>query len=132
MEVRDETVIVVSRRSVAAVLSQRRRWRTWWPLVEATVVVDRGDDGMRWSLTGAFVGITDVTLVEDAGGVLVRYTMSVDPSVPGTPGAARALPQSPHGRRELADLRRQQAVAWKRVVWALKDELEGRGEPRMP
>lgn len=123
-------MIVVSRGAVAAVLAQRRRWRAWWPQTDVTVVLDRGLDGMRWSLSGAVVGVTDVALVEVGTGVLVRYEMSVDPVTPGTSGAPRALPKSPHGRRELADLHRQQTVAWKRVVWALKDELEGgAGEP---
>jgi hypothetical protein len=130
VEVRDETVIVVSRRAVAAVISQRRRWRTWWPQTDATVVADRGVDGMSWSLSGAVVGVTQVALEETGDGVIVRYAMSVDPATPGSPGAARAMPQSPHGRRELDDLRRRQVVAWKRVVWALKEELEG--ERRTP
>ena len=47
--------------------------------------------------------------------------MSVTPA-----STARRLPDSPHGRRELADLHRQQAMAWKRTVWALKDEVENR------
>ncbi len=132
MEVRDETVIVVSRRVVAEVIAQRPRWRSWWPQTEATVVVDRGIDGMRWSLSGVVVGVTEVVLVDTDDGVVIRYAMSVDPATPGSSRAARELPRSPHGDRELEALRRRQAVAWKRAVWALKEELEGGArEPRV-
>lgn len=125
VEVRDETVIVVARGVVAAVIAQRRRWRAWWPEAEATIVVDHGADGMRWSLSGAVVGVTEITLVDDSAGVRLRYAMSVDPTTPGSRTSVRTLPDSPRGRRELDELRRRQVLTWKRVVWALKEELEG-------
>ena len=130
VEVRDETVIVVARGEVARVLTQRRRWRSWWPSAVATVVTDRGLDGMRWSLRGEVVGVTDVSLIDDGDAVRVRYVLSVDPTLPGSPTTARTLPGSPHGEREIDALRRRQQVAWKRAIWALKEELEasaGRG-----
>ncbi len=130
IEIRDEVVIVVSRGTVATVIAQRSRWRTWWPRSRATVVVDHGAEGMRWALTGEMVGSTQITLVDEADGVRVRYAMSVDPTVPGSATVARALPDSPYGRRELVDLRRRQETAWKQVMWALKDELEGGGRGR--
>ena len=75
------------------------------------------------------VGVAEVVLVEmgtvrSSPAVAVRYVLDADPTVPGSRTSPRRLPDSPHGRRELDDLHRQQSMAWKRTVWALKDELE--------
>ncbi len=124
MEVVDETVIVVRREALAAVVADSTRWVAWWPDLEATVVVDRGVSGLQWSVTGGLVGSADVVLTPVGSGVLMRYVLAADPTAPGSRTQARQLPDSPHGRRELAGLRRRHALAWKATVWALKDELE--------
>jgi hypothetical protein len=124
VEIVDETLIVVRRETLAAVVADRARWVAWWPGLEATVVVDRGVDGLRWTVTGGLVGSAEVVLTPVGAGVLVRYALAADPTAPGSRTRARLLPDSPHGRRELADLRRRHALAWKATVWSLKDELE--------
>lgn len=124
VEIHDETIIVVRRDLLASVVADRTRWVAWWPGLEATVLVDRGVEGMRWSVSGALVGSSDVALVEQANGVLVRYALTAEPTEPGSRTQPRRLPDSPHGRRELAALRRRQVLAWKATVWALKDEFE--------
>ncbi len=128
MVVVDETVIVVSREVIGRVVADRARWRAWWPDSQVTVLTDRGDEGMTWSLTGHLVGTTEVRLTGAGGGVVVRYSLDADPTEPGSPMTPRRLPDSPHGRRELQSLRQRQALAWKRTVWALKEELEQRVE----
>lgn len=128
----DETFVVVERTRIAAVVADPARWRTWWPGLSLTVFMDRGLDGIRWSVTGGLVGSCEVWLEAVADGVLVHYYLRADPTVPGAPARPRALPASARGRREIDRLRRRQALAWKRAVWALKDELEGdrrAGEP---
>lgn len=127
VEVLDETVIVVRRETLAAVVAERSRWSAWWPGLEATVVADRGLDGLRWRVTGGLVGDVEVALAPAGTGVLVRYALAADPTAPGSRTEPRVLPDSPHGRRELAGLRRRHALAWKAVVWSLKDELESGG-----
>ena len=72
----------------------------------------------------AEVVLVEVGSEQSPRAVEVRYVLDVDPTMPGSRTSPRQLPDSPHGRRELADLRRQQAMAWKRTVWALKDEVE--------
>jgi len=124
VEIVDETLVVVDQGTMAAVVADRRRWREWWPGLEVTVVLDRGMEGMRWSVRGALVGYTDVRLVRDPAGVVVRYSLTADPTVPGSPGTARALPDSPHGQREIQALRQRQVLAWKRTVWTIKEALE--------
>jgi hypothetical protein len=124
VEIVDETVIVVRRETLAAVVADRTRWQAWWPGLEATVVVDRGSEGLRWAVTGGLVGSVDVSLAPMPSGVLLRYTLAADPTAPGSRTRPRRLPDSPHGRRELDDLRRRHVLAWKTTVWSLKDELE--------
>jgi hypothetical protein len=124
LEILDETVIVVRREVLASVVADRTRWVAWWPGLEATVVVDRGVEGMRWSVTGSLVGTSELALVEQADGVLVRYVLTAEPTEPGSRTQPRRLPDSPHGRRELDALRRRHILAWKATVWALEDEFE--------
>ena len=51
VEIVDETLVVVDRGTMAAVVADRRRWREWWPDLEVSVVLDRGVEGMRWSVS---------------------------------------------------------------------------------
>lgn len=124
VEIVDETVIVVRQGTLAAVVADRARWRGWWPGLEPTVVVDRGLDGLQWRLDGGLVGRAEVVLTPVREGVLLRFVLAADPAAPGSRTRPRRLPDSPHGRRELAALRRRHALAWKAAVWSLKDELE--------
>ena len=120
----EETVILVTREVLARAVADSRRWRAWWPDLQVRVLVDRGIEGMGWSVTGPLVGTTEVRLEQQGAAVVVRYRLSADPTTPGSRTSPRTIPDSPRGRRELDNLRRRQAMAWKRTVWALKDEFE--------
>lgn len=122
----DETFVVVDRATLAAVVSDRERWRRWWPDLELTVFMDRGLDGIRWSATGAWAGSLEIWLEEVGDGVLVHHYARLDPV--GRDGAVRPEPTDPAGWRRAARARSARARAWKRSVWALKDDLE-RGRP---
>jgi len=129
----DETYVVVERTQIAAVVADPVRWRAWWPGLDLAVFMDRGLDGIRWSITGDLVGSCELWLEALGDGVLVHYYLRADPTTPGSRTSARQLPESARGRREVDRLRRRHAIAWKRVIWALKDEMEGDrapGEPR--
>jgi hypothetical protein len=125
----DETYVVVERARLAAVVADPTRWRHWWPTLELAVFMDRGIDGMRWSITGDLVGSAEIWLEAFGDGVIVHYYLRGEPTVPGAPTTARSLPESARGRREMDRLRRTHAIAWKRVVWSLKDEMEGARRP---
>ena len=125
----DETYVVVERGRLAAVIADPSRWRQWWPSLDLTVFMDRGLDGIRWSITGELIGSAEIWLEVYGDGVLVHYYLRGEPTVPGSATAARSLPDSARGRRELDRLRRHHAIAWKRVVWSLKDEMEGDRRP---
>ncbi len=123
VEIVDETLVVVDRVAIAAVVADQRRWIQWWPECEVTVILDRGVDGMRWSVRGALVGYSEVRLLARPDGVVIHYVLAVDPTAPGSSTTARSIPASPRGRRELADLRRRQLLAWKSTVWAMMETL---------
>ena len=128
----DETYVVAERTRLAAVVADPARWRQWWPSLELAVFMDRGLDGLRWSITGELVGSAEVWLEPHGDGVIVHYFLRGEPTSPGSPSTPRTLPSSARGRREMDRLRRQHAVAWKRVVWSLKDEMEGDRRPGEP
>lgn len=115
----DETYVVADRQVLAAVVSDRARWHQWWPELTLTVFMDRGVDGIRWSISGTLVGSSEIWLEQVGDGVLLHYYLRAEPALPG--------------RRKIDIIRKRHAMAWKRSAWALKDELEGDrrpGEPR--
>ena len=120
----DETFIVAPPAALAGVVADRSRWRVWWPDLSLDIFMDRGEKGIRWSITGALVGSAEVWLEPFGDGAIVHYYLRADPTV-GSPGTQpRSLPDSPRGRRTADRLRRRHALQWKRTVWALKVEME--------
>jgi hypothetical protein len=113
----DETYIVAAPEAVSAAVHDPARWRKWWPDLALTVFMDRGLVGIRWSVTGALNGSAELWLEPVGDGVLVHHYLRVDP-----PGPVRSPDR----------LRRRHALAWKRSVNALKDELEQGRQPGLP
>ena len=124
VEITDETLVVVDQGAIASVVADSRRWAAWWPDCDVTVILDRGRDGMRWSVRGALVGYSEVRLLSRPDGVVVHYVLAADPTMPGTRDQPRRIPDSPWGRRELSELRRRQLMAWKSTVWSMIDALD--------
>lgn len=120
----DETFIVAPPAALAAALAEQRRWRVWWPDLTLDIFMDRGEQGIRWSVTGALVGSCEVWLEPFGDGAIVHYYLRADPTV-GDTSTARVLTDSPRGRRAADRLRRRQALRWKRSVWSWKREMEG-------
>jgi hypothetical protein len=113
----DETYVVAAPEAVAEAVHDRERWARWWPGLALTVFMDRGEKGIRWSVTGALVGSAELWLEPFGDGVVVHYYLRVDP--------ARAV-------RSPDRVRKRQALDWKRHVNRLKDELEGGRPPGEP
>ena len=114
----DETYVVADRPLLAKVVADRARWNEWWPELTMAVFMDRGVDGIRWSISGALVGSSEIWLEPVGDGVLLHYYLRAEPAL--------------RGRRKIEKLRKRHAMAWKRSVWALKDELEGDRRPGDP
>jgi hypothetical protein len=125
----DETFIVTSAQRLAIVIADRRRWVVWWPGLRLEVFMNRGDEGLRWSVAGDLVGSAEIWLEEFGDGVILHYYLRADPTQPDSVTEPRQLPESPRGRRRVDSLRRRHALSWKQNVWQLKAELEGEREP---
>lgn len=112
----DETYVAAPPARLAAVFRDPRTWASWWPALRLALAEDRGREGVRWRVTGELTGTSEVWLEAYRDGTIVHFYLRVDP-----PDA----PASGARRRRLADrLRHEHAVAFKRRVNRLKDELE--------
>lgn len=121
----DETFIVAPQHSLALRIADPQQWRVWWPDQRLEVFLDRGDKGVRWSVSGALIGSSEIWLEPFGDGVIVHYFLRADPADPDRPGEVLVPQDTAAGRRAAARLRRRAATGWKRSVWALKAEMEG-------
>ena len=124
----DETFIAVPPATVAAVFKDPRSWRHYWPDLHLTVYADRGDEGLRWTVSGALVGTMEVWCERVMDGTVLHYFLRADP--PGPDGTPQPLPP----RRGAAVAAERQRAA-KAIAFALKARLEGDrapGEPPRP
>jgi len=125
VDVLDETFVAVPPAVLAAELAVPGRWRTLWPDLELRVVTDRGDAGVRWTVTGALVGSMEVWLEPVLDGTVLHYFLRADPAGPdGTPAPAPA-------RKGAAEARRRQRAA-KAIAFAWKARLEAGRAPGEP
>lgn len=127
----DETFIVADPSTVATAMADPARWRCWWPDLDLAVFMDRGEQGIRWTVAGALVGSSEVWLERFGDGVIVHYFLRVDPTREGS--STEPMTGSPRRLRRLARrVARDRALAWRRAVNELKDELEAGRPVGMP
>jgi hypothetical protein len=127
IDVADDTFVAAIPARVAAAVHERDRWRDWWPDLELAVTRDRGAKGIQWTVVGGLVGTAEIWLEPYADGVLLHLYLRADPTRSGT-----TTEPAPVSSRSAARLRRRRALAWKRSVHALKDELEAGRPPGTP
>ncbi|MBP7971652.1 MAG: polyketide cyclase / dehydrase and lipid transport [Candidatus Nanopelagicales bacterium] len=124
----DETFIAAAPTAVSGVVADPARWQEWFPDVELSVFMDRGVAGIRWSITGAFVGSMEIWLEPVGDGTTLHYYLRVVPTKSGSTTEPDPFDNTMAGNRKAARVRVRRAKAWKHIVWALKDELEGNRE----
>jgi hypothetical protein len=107
----EETFVAARPAAVVARAREPRFAAALWPDLTLTVTGDRGDEGLRWAVTGPMTGSCEVWLERTGDGVLVHAYLRT------------AMPLREAHRR---------ARHAKRVLWALKDELEAGREPGTP
>lgn len=117
LDIADDTFVVAAPQALAAVVARPASWRRWWPDLELTVTRDRGVEGVQWSVRGGVTGSMEIWLQPWGDGVLLHWYLRA---------------QTPLRGRKLDRERARRAVAWKRHVHALKDQLEGDREPGSP
>ncbi len=114
-QVADQTFVAASGAAVAELLAGPDRWRRWWPDLVLAVREDRGEKGIRWSVTGALTGTMEVWLDPSLDGVILHYFLHAEP-----------VPALPAGK--LAAANRARRVAGKNMSFELKSRLEA-GRP---
>lgn len=128
----EESFVVATPAAVAATVRDATRWRGWWPDLSLTVFQDRGEQGVRWNVTGALVGSMEVWLEPHGDGVILHHYLRADlPAGPATGTDTGRAATNVRPGRLVRETRRRSRHA-KRIFWALKDELEGNrgaGEP---
>jgi len=122
IDIVDESFVRIRRDVMAAVVAER--WSTWWPGLTLQVYMDRGVEGMRWTVAGDLVGSSEIWLEEHDPGVIVHYYLRADPTVPGSASTVRRFGNTRRAQAQVASIRQRHVVAWKQVIWAVKDELE--------
>jgi len=130
IDIADDTVIYASTSDISAIIREQSTWIAWWPDLTLQVYGDRGDKGLRWTVTGALVGSSEMWLesiepsrVEESA-TIVHYYVRANPTRKGSEVQSRAPTRSARERREVHKLRERHVVAFKRNIWALKDALE--------
>lgn len=121
----DETYIAADIHDVHRVVADPNRWASWFPDLELAVFMDRGLKGIRWSVTGKFVGSTEIWLEDVGDGVVLHYYLRIEPTADGSATAPAPFADSPAGWRGADRVRVAWAKRWKQIVWDLKDHLEG-------
>ncbi|WP_067844320.1 polyketide cyclase / dehydrase and lipid transport [Nocardia lijiangensis] len=117
IQVADQTFVAASGAAVAEVLGGPTKWRQWWPDLTLDVREDRGDKGIRWSVSGALTGTMEVWLQPSLDGVILHYFLHCEPQ-----GVERMSP------RELSAVNRARRVAGKDMSFDIKARLEA-GRP---
>lgn len=130
IDIADDTVIYAPTGDLIEIIREHSNWVRWWPELTLEVYGDRGDKGLRWTVTGALVGSSEIWLesidVPSAGEVatIVHYYLRANPTRSGSEIQSRNMTNSAREQREIHKLRERHVVQWKRTVWALKDGLE--------
>jgi hypothetical protein len=125
VDVVDETFLTVPPEVLAAEFARPEAWRRWWPDLRLAVDTDRGEKGIRWTVTGALVGSMEVWLEPVLDGTVLHYFLRADPA--GADG--RPAPAPPRRGRAMA--RRRQRAA-KAIAFACKARLEAGRAPGEP
>ncbi len=130
IDIADDTVIYASTAKLNAVIRERSTWVRWWPDLKLEVYGDRGNKGLRWTVSGALVGSSEIWLESiesppaEQVATIVHYYLRANPTRSGSETQPRTVTNSAREQREVHKLRERHVLAWKRTIWALKDSLE--------
>jgi hypothetical protein len=115
IQVADQTFVAADPVDVGKAVSDVASWRRWWPDLRLAVVEDRGDKGIRWTVTGALAGTMEVWLEPMLDGAILNYFLHAEPA--GV--AAWQL-----ARMDLAKATHRRRVVGKRMAFEVKAALE--------
>jgi hypothetical protein len=115
IQIADETFVAADGARVGSAVADRSSWRRWWPDLRLQVVEDRGEKGIRWSVTGALTGTMEIWLEPSLDGVVLHYFLHAEP----TGMAAWQL-----AKLNLAKMTHRRRVAGKKMAFEVKTTLE--------
>ena len=115
IQVADQTFVAADPAEVGRAVADSASWRRWWPDLRLTVIEDRAEKGIRWTVTGALTGTMEVWLEPMLDGVVLHYFLHAEPA--GV--AAWQL-----ARMNLAGTNHRRRVAGKRMAFDVKTRLE--------
>lgn len=115
IQVADETFVAAAPAAVGAAVGDRASWRRWWPDLRLTVVEDRAEKGIRWTVHGPLVGTMEIWLEPCLDGVLLHYFLHAEPA--GVSAARLA-------KLNLAAMNHRRRVAGKTMSFEVKQKLE--------
>lgn len=126
VDVMDETFVVAPPSALAAAIGDPANWARWWPDLTLTVFADRGEEGIRWTVSGAWTGSMEIWLEAVLDGTVLHYFLRLDPTDPDGP-LARPAGRAARAATQREALARQRVA--RRIGFALKDRLEGDRPP---
>lgn len=130
VDVIDETFVVAPPAVVAAALREPSLWERLWPDLEPHVFMDRGDEGIRLTVTGALVGSNEFWVEPWGDGAIVHYYLRADPTRRGS--STEPLTGSPRKvLRKAIRVRERHRIRVKAVLNDLKDRLEAEHRPQV-
>ncbi|UXA11395.1 polyketide cyclase / dehydrase and lipid transport [Mycobacterium sp. SMC-8] len=115
IQIADETFIAADPVAVGQAVADKASWSRWWPDLRLVVAQDRGEQGQRWTVTGALTGTMEVWLEQMLDGVILHYFLHAEPSAV----AAHDL-----ARMNLAKMNHRRRVAGKEMAFEIKRRLE--------
>jgi hypothetical protein len=115
IQVADQTFVAADPAEVGKAVADPSSWRRWWPDLRLGVIENRGDKGIRWTVTGALTGTMEVWLDPALDGVVLHYFLHAEPA--GV--AAWQL-----ARMNLTKLNHRRRVAGKKMAFEVKRTLE--------
>ena len=127
VDVIDETFVVAPPAVVAAARRDEALWARLFPDLELTVFMDRGDEGVRCTVTGALVGSNEFWVEPWGDGAIVHYYLRADPTRRGSETEPLAGDPRRLARRAVK-VRNAHCVRLKAGLNELKDRLEA-GRP---
>ncbi len=123
----DEVFVAAGLAEVSKAVHDPALWRALWPDLELSIFQDRDTAGLRFTVTGALVGTSEIWLEPWGDGVVAHVYLRVDATRRHQPTAARRLRRS--AAKSLATRR---SLHTKRQLNTLKDTLEATREPGEP
>jgi len=121
IQIADQTFVAADPAAVGRAVGDRAGWRRWFGDLSLTVVEDRAEKGVRWTVAGPLAGTMEVWLEPMLDGVVLHYFLHAEPAGVDPARVARS-------RSTVAAMNHRRRVAGKRMAFEVKKTVEA-GRP---